>query len=126
MKKRKIKKYNEKNVCDDDFKEEIDKRIGCYDESGEFLRYRATVKGVEIYIVYSFEKEQYMAFFRKMDKTFEPQESSFRTKTWYLMEQFVAVEMRHTNFMQFIGILAQKKILKAIQTRAREVFANTP
>jgi len=61
-----------------------------------------------------------------MDKTFQPQESSFRTKTWYLMEQFVAVEMRHTKFMQFIGVLAQKKILKAIQTRASEIFAHTP
>ena len=126
MKKTEITEYNTENVCDDDFKEEIDARIGCYDDAGEFLRYRATVKGVEIYIVYSFEQEQYMAFLRKMDKTFQPQESSFRTKTWYLMEQFVAVEMRHTKFMQFIGVLAQKKILKAIQTRASEIFAHTP
>ena len=75
-----IEEYNEENVCDDAYTEEIDIKIGCLDDEANFLRYRDKIKGVEVYIVYSFKDKQYMAFFRKFDERFVPHETEFTAK----------------------------------------------
>lgn len=70
-----VEEYNEENTCDDTYTEEIDIKIGCLDDEANFLRYRDKIKGVEVYIAYSFKDKQYMAFFRKIDERFVPHET---------------------------------------------------
>lgn len=126
MDSQEIKLYNEENSCDDAFTEDIDHRIGCYDDEGNFLRYRNQINGVEIYIVYSIKEKLYMAFFRKMNTTFQPEETSFTAKTWDILEQHIEGESRNYDFSQFVGIIIKKKILKVIKENAKPIFLNFP
>ena len=44
-----VEEYNEENVCDDAYTEEIDVKIGCLDDEANFLRYRDKIKGIVIW-----------------------------------------------------------------------------
>ena len=121
-----IEEYNEENTCDDAYTEEIDVKIGCLDDEVNFLRYRDKIKGVEVYIVYSFKDKQYMAFFRKFDERFVPYETEFTAKTWVILEQHIESELRNVSFSRFLGIVAKKRVVETIKEKGRNIFRETP
>ena len=126
MGSRLIEEYNEENVCDDAYTEEIDIKIGCLDDEANFLRYRNKIKGIEVYIVYSFKDKEYMAFFRKIDERFIPRETEFTAKTWITLEQHIESELRNARFSRFIGVVAKKKVIETIKEKGRKIFGETP
>ena len=121
-----VEEYNEENVCDDAYTEEINVKIGCLDDEANFLRYRDKIKGVEVYIVYSFKDKQYMAFFRKLDERFVPYETEFTAKTWVILEQHIQSELRNARFSRFVGIVAKKRVIETIKKKGRKIFNETP
>jgi len=121
-----IEEYNKENACDDAYTEEIDIKIGCLDDEANFLRYRDKIKGVEVYIAYSFKDKEYMAFFRKIDERFVPHETDFTAKTWEMLEQHITTELRNARFSRFIGVIAKKKVIETIKKKGRKIFKDTP
>ena len=121
-----VEEYNEENTCDDTYTEEIDVKIGCLDDEANFLRYRDKIKGVEVYIVYSFKNKQYMAFFRKLDERFVPHETEFTAKTWVILEQHIESELRNVGFSRFVGIVVKKRVIETIKEKGRKIFRETP
>ena len=120
-----IREFNEEHECDKAFTDDVNQKIGCFDEEANFLRYRDRINEVEIYIVFSFDEEKYMAFFRKYE-TFEPKETSFEAKTWEMLMQHIDGEMRNSDFSQFLGVLTKKKIARVIRERSKHIFENRP
>lgn len=121
-----IREINEEMDCDEAYTNEIDHRIGCYDDDAKFLRYRSKINEIEIYIVYNFEEQTYYAFFRRNDGTFKPKETSFSSKTWEILIQHLEVEMRTAEFARFLGITAKKKMLDIIKLKRDTIFPHTP
>ena len=121
-----VEEYNEENTCDDTYTKEIDVKIGCLDDEANFLRYRDKIKGVEVYIVYSFKDKQYMAFFRKFDERFVPHETEFTAKTWVILEQHIESELRNVGFSRFVGVVAKKRVIETIKEKGRKIFRETP
>jgi len=121
-----VEEYNEENSCDDTYTKEIDVKIGCLDNEANFLRYRDKIKGVEVYITYSFKDKQYMAFFRKFDERFVPHETEFTAKTWVILEQHIESELRNVGFSHFVGIVAKKRVIETIKEKGRKIFRETP
>jgi len=121
-----IKEYNDENVCDDSFTKEVDVKIGCLDDEANFLRYRDKIRGVEVYIAYSFKDKEYMAFFRKIDERFVPYETEFTAKTWVILEQHIQSELRNAHFSRFVGIVAKKRVIETIKEKGRKIFRETP
>lgn len=126
MGSRLVEEYNEENVCDDTYTEEIDVKIGCLDDEANFLRYRDKIMGVEVYIVYSFKDKKYMAFFRKFNERFVPHETEFTAKTWIILEQHIQSELRNARFSRFVGIVAKKRVIETIKEKGRKIFKETP
>jgi len=121
-----VEEYNEENSCDDTYTKEIDVKIGCLDNEANFLRYRDKIKGVEVYITYSFKDKQYMAFFRKFDERFVPHETEFTAKTWVILEQHIESELRNVGFSRFVGIVAKKRVIETIKEKGRKIFREIP
>ncbi len=121
-----IEEYNEENVCDDSFTKEIYVKIGCLDDEANFLRYRDNIKGVEVYITYSFKDKEYMAFFRKLNVRFIPHETEFTARTWVILEQHIQSELRNAPFSRFVGIVAKKKVIETIKEKGRKIFREIP
>jgi hypothetical protein len=115
-----VEEYNEVNVCDDAYTEEIDIKIGCLDDDANILHYRDKIKGVEVYIAYSFKEKEYMVFFRKIDERFVQHETEFTAKTWVILKQHIQSELRNAGFSRFIGIVAKKRAIETIKEKRKK------
>ncbi len=59
-----IDNFNETHSCDDVTLKKIKEQMNCLDDEGKFLRYRANINDIEIYIAYSFGDSNYQIFFK--------------------------------------------------------------